>query len=64
VDIDIYDMPGFDDNRGQDIDIKNALDIQKIIKTGSENESKMKLVLLIDYNMLSEQRSVSLLNLL
>lgn len=57
-------MPGFDDNRGQETDIKNALDIQKIIKTGSENQNMMKLVLLIDYNMLSEQRSVSLLNLL
>jgi hypothetical protein len=34
AEIDIYDLPGFDDNRGAETDIENCLEIFSIIKHG------------------------------
>ncbi len=61
VKINIYDLPGFDDNRGPETDIKNCIEIQSMIKKGSRF---MKLILILDYNDLFQSRFLNLIGLL
>jgi hypothetical protein len=57
----IYDLPGFCDNRGEEIDIRNCLEIQSIIKGGHD---LMKIIMIMDYIMFKEKNCKSIIKLL